>query len=165
MYNQYYPQYPPQFQMNDMQQYRQQIQQPQMQPAQMSFANQDDRIWVQGEEAAKAYLVAPNSFVRLWDSTQSVFYEKRADATGKPSMIVYEYHSNAQCQNTDENTESINKYTEQIKALYERINELEERMSEYEQAESYDDDTAVPAVPERVQRKSAGGSRKASARG
>lgn len=51
----------------------------------------DDRIWVQGEGAAQAYLVAANGFVRLWDSQEPVFYEKRADATGKPYMEVYEY--------------------------------------------------------------------------
>lgn len=51
----------------------------------------DERIWVQGKLSADAYLVAPSSFVRLWDSTQNVFYEKRADATGRPFMETFEY--------------------------------------------------------------------------
>lgn len=52
----------------------------------------DDRIWVQGESAATAYLVAANGFVRLWDSTAPVFYEKQADAQGKPlPMAIYDY--------------------------------------------------------------------------
>lgn len=52
----------------------------------------DDRIWVQGEGAATSYLVAANGFVRLWDSTAPVFYEKQADAQGKPlPMVIYDY--------------------------------------------------------------------------
>lgn len=53
--------------------------------------SQDERIFVQGEDAAKAYLVVANGFVRLWDSTRPVFYEKRADQTGRPYMEAYEY--------------------------------------------------------------------------
>lgn len=33
----------------------------------------DERIWVQGKNAAEAYLVAANGFVRLWDSNGQVF--------------------------------------------------------------------------------------------
>lgn len=52
----------------------------------------DDRIWVQGEGAATSYLVAANGFVRLWDSTAPVFYEKQADAQGKPlPIVIYDY--------------------------------------------------------------------------
>lgn len=51
----------------------------------------DERIWVQGQNAAEAYLVAANGFVRLWDSSKPVFYEKRADASGRPSMEMFEY--------------------------------------------------------------------------
>jgi hypothetical protein len=51
----------------------------------------DERIWVQGKNAAEAYLVAANGFVRLWDSNGQVFYEKRADASGRPCMETYEY--------------------------------------------------------------------------
>lgn len=53
--------------------------------------NPDDKIYVQGIEAAKAYLVTANGFVRLWDSQSNTFYEKRADANGRPSLMAYEY--------------------------------------------------------------------------
>lgn len=53
---------------------------------------QDERIWVSNQQAADAYLVAQNSFVRLWDSSQPRFYEKSADCTGRPmAMKVFEY--------------------------------------------------------------------------
>ena len=48
-------------------------------------------VWVQGEEAAKAYPVAPNSSVILFDSENPVLYIKQADATGRPlPMQIYD---------------------------------------------------------------------------
>lgn len=57
---------------------------------------QNGFIWVQGEEAAKAYLVAPNSTVVLWDSEKHVIYIKSADQTGIPSMRILDWteHTN-----------------------------------------------------------------------
>ena len=71
--------------------------QPQM-PVNQPQRNTDERIWVQNETAATAYLIAPNGFVRLWDASRPVFYEKYADASGKPEMEIYEYHK---CQNME----------------------------------------------------------------
>ena len=52
---------------------------------------QSGLIWVQGEAAAKSYLVAPGNTVQLWDSEQKVIYLKSADASGMPSMKVLDY--------------------------------------------------------------------------
>lgn len=102
-YNPYQPTYFPQPAPDQLAQLRQQqqMQQPMMaqplsQPIQAVAPVQpgpvDDRIWVQGEGAATSYLVAANGFVRLWDSTAPVFYEKQADAQGKPlPMVIYDY--------------------------------------------------------------------------
>ena len=43
----------------------------QAQPMQAQ-GNQNGLIWVQGEAAAKSYLVAPGSTVQLWDSEEKV---------------------------------------------------------------------------------------------
>lgn len=48
-------------------------------------------IWVQGEAAAKSYLVAPGSTVQLWDSEEKVIYLKSADVSGMPSMKILDY--------------------------------------------------------------------------
>lgn len=48
-------------------------------------------IWVQGEAAAKSYLIAPNSTVQLWDSEEKTIYLKSADASGMPSMKILDY--------------------------------------------------------------------------
>ena len=68
----------------------------QMQPQQ---ANQNGLIWIQGEQAAKSYLVAPNSTVLLMDSEASRFYLKSCDASGMPMLRVFEYQETTQSGN------------------------------------------------------------------
>ena len=48
-------------------------------------------IWVQGEAGAKAYPVAPNTTVQLWDSESQSIFLKSADASGMPSMKILDY--------------------------------------------------------------------------
>lgn len=49
-------------------------------------------LWVQGEEGAKAYMVAPNSSVLLMDSENSSFYIKSTDASGMPQPLrIFDY--------------------------------------------------------------------------
>lgn len=69
----------------------QQYQMPQqvMQPAPPQI-NQG-LLWVQGEAAARSYLVAPNTTVLLMDSDDSIFYLKSADSSGMPSLRVFSY--------------------------------------------------------------------------
>ena len=69
------------------QMYAQQTYQPQMNQNQPNSSI----IWIQGESAAKSYLVAPNSTVVLFDSESQTIYLKSADATGLPSMRVLDY--------------------------------------------------------------------------
>lgn len=60
------------------------------QPAQQP--QQSPIIWVQGEEAAKAYLVAPGNSVLLMDSEGNRFYLKSTDAQGMPMPLrVFDY--------------------------------------------------------------------------
>ena len=53
-------------------------------------------IWIQGEQAAKSYLVAPNTTVLLMDSEASRFYLKSCDASGMPTLRVFEYKETTQ---------------------------------------------------------------------
>ena len=74
----------------------------QMIPTQMSGTSQQPPqtnqglIWVQGEAAARSYLVAPNSTVLLMDSDNSVFYLKSADNSGMPSLRTFDYTERTQ---------------------------------------------------------------------
>ena len=68
-------------------QYQQQPQQQQQQAQPMS----SNMIWVSGEAGAKAYLVAPNTTVQLWDSESQTIYLKSADESGMPTMKILDY--------------------------------------------------------------------------
>lgn len=85
-------------------------------------APQSGLIWVQGEQAAKSYLVAPNSTVQLWDSEEKVIYLKSADASGMPSMKILDYTIRG-----DANTVQapVTEYAtkDDLKALEEKIRE------------------------------------------
>lgn len=48
-------------------------------------------LWVQGETAAKSYLVTPNTTVLLMDSEAPRFYLKSVDMAGMPTMKTFEY--------------------------------------------------------------------------
>lgn len=48
-------------------------------------------LWVQGEAAARSYLIAPNSTVLLMDSEANRFYIKSANNAGMPSLQIFEY--------------------------------------------------------------------------
>ena len=63
---------------------------PQIQPQQQQQMAGQSIIWVQNEQEAYNYLVAPNSAVALWDSNNPVVYLKQADASGKPTMKIYD---------------------------------------------------------------------------
>lgn len=60
-------------------------------PTQQNANQQNSRIFVQGETGAKGYLVAPNSSVVLWDTESPTIYIKSADASGMPSMRIFDY--------------------------------------------------------------------------
>lgn len=82
-YGYYQPQMQPQQQyMDQLSQLRMQQSQPQA-PAQ----TQSSITWVQGEEGAKAYLVAAGNSVLLMDSEAQVFYIKSTDASGMPMPL------------------------------------------------------------------------------
>lgn len=52
----------------------------------------DDRIWVEGEEAARSFLVAANSSAVLWDSGRDTIYFKRTDVSGRPlPMMILDF--------------------------------------------------------------------------
>lgn len=55
-------------------------------------------IWIQGEQAAKSYLVAPNTTVLLMDSECSRFYLKSSDASGMPTLRIFEYKETTQSE-------------------------------------------------------------------
>lgn len=67
-------------------------QQPMMGQSAQQTQSTPSIIWVQGEEGAKAYMVAAGNSVLLMDSENSAFYIKSTDASGMPLPLrVFDY--------------------------------------------------------------------------
>lgn len=71
------------------QQQMMQQQMPQM-PTMQNPVAQSGVQWVSGEQEARSWMVAPNAAVALWDSTAPTVYLKQADASGKPTLKIYD---------------------------------------------------------------------------
>lgn len=96
-YNNYFPQsqyqqqYYPQYQQMPMQQANQPMQQA---PVSIPSVPQDNNgiIWVQGESAARSYMVGAGRSVLLMDSDSSTFYLKSTDMSGMPQPLrIFDY--------------------------------------------------------------------------
>lgn len=73
--------------------------QPQMVPQPQPASN--GILWVQGEEGAKAYMVAAGNSVMLMDSDANVFYIKSADESGVPRPLrIFDYTERTAAQKT-----------------------------------------------------------------
>lgn len=90
----YFTPYYPQPMQDNLMQMRQQYQPPQMQPLtqppQNPIAQGGGVQWVSGEQEARSWMIAPNAAVALWDSTAPTVYLKQADASGKPTLKIYD---------------------------------------------------------------------------
>lgn len=111
-------------------QYQQQVQQmPQYQQVQNQNIPtvQNNMIWVQGVEGAKAYQVLPGSAVALWDSESQNIYIKVVDASGVPQPLrVLSYKEDTE-QNVSKIDAAVNQYVtqEQLDKI------LEDKFSEF----------------------------------
>lgn len=56
--------------------------------------------WVSGEQEARNWMIAPNAAVALWDSSAPTVYLKKADASGKPSLTIYDLVERAETPRT-----------------------------------------------------------------
>ena len=100
-FNPYYPQPMPDNLMQMRQQQMMQPMQPPMsQPVQQNPIAQGGVQWVSGEQEARGYLIAPNSAVALWDSSAPTVYLKQSDASGKPTIKIYDLVERAETPRT-----------------------------------------------------------------
>lgn len=141
---QYYPQYQMPYQppMADQltqlrqQQYQAPMQQP-MQQAQLTQQPSNSIIWVQNQQEAFNYMVAPNCAVALWDSNSPVVYLKQADASGKPSIKIFDLvertqtnSNSAQSQNNNlsfASKEEFDKLKKDFESLKSKITSVESK--------------------------------------
>lgn len=86
---------------------------------------QNSLIWIQGEAAAKSYLVAPGSTVALWDSESQTIFLKSADASGMPSMRVLDYTIREDASRTPGNAPKIDFATkDDVESIQKQIDEI-----------------------------------------
>lgn len=95
--NPYYPQPMPD---NLMQMRQQQMMQPAPPPVPQNPVATGGVQWVSSEQEARGYLIAPNSAVALWDSTAPTVYLKQSDASGKPTLKIYDLVERAETPRT-----------------------------------------------------------------
>lgn len=108
-------------------------------------------IWVQGEEAAKAYSLAPNTTLPLWDAEKTAIYLKSTDMYGKPSMKILDYtireEPKEEATGNYATKEDINKLEGLITALMSRKGNHEPTISADATEQSDADDTADKEQP------------------
>ena len=129
------PYYPPPMQDNLMQM-RQQFQPPA--PAPQNPVAQGGVQWVNGEQEARNWMIAPNAAVALWDSTAPTVYLKQADASGKPSLKIYdlvERTSNPATQTAASESNSMAALKSEVEQLKSELGELKEKMLSFNKSE------------------------------
>lgn len=124
-----------------MQQQQLQMQQPQPQQSQQAV-QASGIIWVSGDEEAAAFPVAPNTAVRLWHSSLPIVYFKQADASGKPTMKIYDLVEHKAIPNEEKKVDFATK--EEVATLDSSIqsikNELKLLKKEMKRKEPVEDD-------------------------
>lgn len=132
-YQPYYPQY--QQNMNPV---------PQIQPQQSAQQMNNGLIWIQGIEAAKSYMVAPNTTVALWDSESQTVYLKSADASGMPSMRILDYEIREDAhRNHRTGSESDFATKSEVSAIQKQIDEIRANIS---RRKGGADESAIPST-------------------
>lgn len=99
--------------------------QPQAQVPQAS--QQSPILWVQGEEAAKAYMVAPGATVLLMDSEGQSFYLKSTDPQGMPLPLrIFDYVERTAQKSLEQPQISTGEFVtrREFEALAARVGEL-----------------------------------------
>lgn len=75
---------------------------PQIQAQNQPMQSQNSIIWVSGLAEAQAYPTAPNNAVVLWENSGKTIFLKSADATGKPSIRIYDLVERAETSSAQE---------------------------------------------------------------
>lgn len=86
-------------------------------------------VQIQGEAAAKSYLVAPNSTVQLWDMDAGTIYIKSADASGMPSMKVLDFTVRGESSHAHIAPAVEYATKDEVNALAAKIREMKEELT------------------------------------
>ena len=136
--NPYYPQQP--MPDNLMQMRQQQMMQPAPPPVPQNPVATGGVQWVSSEQEARGYLIAPNSAVALWDSTAPTVYLKQADASGKPTLKIYDLVERAETPRTAPQEKGVEFVTrEEFDRLAVLVGELKGKKKRKVEEDEYDE--------------------------
>ena len=136
--NPYYPQPMPD---NLMQMRQQQMMQPAPPPVPQNPVATGGVQWVSSEQEARGYLIAPNSAVALWDSTAPTVYLKQSDASGKPTLKIYDLVERAETPRTAPQEKGVEFVTrEEFERLAALVGELKGKKKRKVEVEEDEDD-------------------------
>lgn len=99
-------------------------QQPYYQPPQQGV------VWVQGIEGAKAHPVGPGQSALMMDSEANCLYLKSADASGMPSLRVFDYTERIATPQKAQNGDVSDFITKEDVLAYATKEDLETAISE-----------------------------------
>ena len=116
---QYPAAYPDRLAQLQQQQYQQPVQAPQQ---------GQGLLWVQGEAAARSFLVTPGSTVMLMDSDGDYFYLKSADNAGMPSLRTFAYKEVTGQQTVPAPAQDMGKYV--TRDEYDKLVEIIRQLAE-----------------------------------
>ena len=135
--NPYYPQPMPD---NLMQMRQQQMMQPAPPPVPQNPVATGGVQWVSSEQEARGYLIAPNSAVALWDSTAPTVYLKQSDASGKPTLKIYDLVERAETPRTAPQEKGVEFVTrKEFDALASLVGELKGKKKRKAEEDEDDD--------------------------
>ena len=95
------------------------------QQPQQSQVQTNGIIWVSSDAEADAYPLAPNNAITLWHRSMPIVYFKQADASGKPTMKIYDLVEHKPV--TIDPQEYATK--DEIKTLKDTIHDLENKIN------------------------------------
>lgn len=110
-------------------------------------------IWVQGEAAAKSWMVSPGTTVLLMDSEKPAFYLKSADAAGMPLPLrIFDYAERQ--QNATPTPDPENKYVtrDEYEELSRKYAEIMDKLTSFSAV-----DNTQPKRPESRATRNKGG--------
>lgn len=103
----------------------------QAQPYQNPYAQQYQQpvpkqlyVEVNGEDGANAYRMGPNEAIPLFDMNSDVFYFKRTDGAGYPTMQKFKYELIEQEKSQQTNYITRDEFMQEMESLRTEIKEL-----------------------------------------
>ena len=145
----------------------QQYQMPQIQQTAQPPQTNQGILWVQGEAAARSYLVAPNTTVLLMDSESQTFYLKSTDRSGMPMPLrIFDYTERTTQQNVPQNAQqAAQRVQEDLDSKYVTREEYSRLQAQYVEIMDKLDSFYAPVVVPEDTRKAAAPTNKSRNRG